>query len=230
VLRFFKTTKDAVDISHFSSLGRGDFAHYMLGRNWLPSSATEDALTEMWLRSLQEYSTETELDMLRIDEKTRAAWNDLGVLPKLKYVGLISVATFMPLVTVLFAPIDWGSSTLLFLASGKELLAAAGLSYLGNMATVQALTRELEGQVAIPQLSNLYAGLQDGLGLSRDASVEMKRMESDKRIRLSTAKIALKPALIPTLQPPVIEIDSRLLEQTQQRFSQLLEQLRDLAE
>jgi len=213
--------------ANLASLGRDDFAHEMLGRRWLPISATQDDLTQVWIRSVQALDHVEKLDTEKLDARTREAWTEMGAGAKMKLAGVIAASVAGGLAVALAAPIDFGSSAVIYAASVKELLAVAGLGYLLNSGAVGSLSQELERQVALPQLANLYAGLQDGLGVPRDFTATMKRKGSSQHIKLDNPQTEPQPTRVQALPPPVVELDLPRLEEMRKRFMELLSNLQE---
>lgn len=213
--------------ANLASLGRDDFAHEMLGRNWLPTSATQADLTQVWVRSVQALDHVEKLDSEKLDAQTQAAWAAMGTGAKVKLAGVMVACVAGGLAVVLVAPIDFGSSAVFYAASVQELMAVAGFGYVSNSAAVGSLSQELERQVALPQLANLYAGLQDGLGVPRDFTATMKRKGSTRHIKLENPQTEPQPALVQALPPPVFELDFPQLEETRKQFMELLSNLQE---
>jgi hypothetical protein len=170
------TDEDAKNFPHITD---DEFANAMLGHICLPPHADREMLNRIWEAAYRAVLTGPAMGLQNLEDVDRLATEMWANVPLGKRLALyrniaLSLAAFA--VAGALAPID-GGTTLITLAhykialSGVEILAIAvggplaGL--LASMPSTHKLIRKLENEVAKPQVSQLYAGLMDGLGVPR---------------------------------------------------------------
>ena len=200
------------------------FAEQAEGRIWLPAETNRDTLVKLFVSSYNGIREAVDETMLRkdLDNKIREMWKELGKFQKTAAFLSLPVVLLAALATVLAAPIDLGGSTVIYLASLPELLAAGGLSLFANKVAVKNLEKHLEMTAARPQLSHLFALLQDGFGTPRATTEELKEMSDNDTLKLELPEeIPLGDTFIAILDEPVFELDSTRLESIEQKLNGL---------
>ncbi len=135
----------------------------------IPLLKDEVDLVQRGLKAIDRFDDEdfTALDPKSLQEAVQEVWRQMPVSKKMK-AGVTPLAIiFAAFGAALMAPIDFGGTGVIFAASIKELLVAAGFSLAavtwgGGLAIV-----DVEQQAARQQLSNFLAVLCDTLGVPR---------------------------------------------------------------
>lgn len=109
----------------------------------------------------------TSLDPDRLSKAVEEVWRQMPISKKVK-AGLTPLAVvFTAFGAALMVPIDFGGTGVLFAASIKELMLAAGVSLVATAWSGGLALLDIEQQAARQQLSNFLAVLCDSLGVPR---------------------------------------------------------------
>ncbi len=148
------------------------------------------------------------LDDVQLDQFTNQIWTKMPWKKRLWIGFMPTTLVFAPLVAVILLPFDFGGSSVLVLASAKELLLAGvaglGLVWLGG----DQLPNLAEHEVAVQQIADMVAIACDELGLPR---IETKTLSNlvkpyvQGTILESTVDPQLKPGL--SENRDVVQID-----------------------
>jgi len=225
---FTKSRPKDEDVEQFAQIKDDDFANSMLGHNCLPQQATREELGAIWQAAYTSVLKDSPSGFRQsgeLDRLTRDLW---AQVPKAKKFELyrnvaISIAAFTA--AGMLVPFDGGASIVIaskfhVILGGAEILAMAiGGPLAGILATLpsaKALVKQLEAEVAKPQVSHLYAALMDGLGAPRYLN-EDPILNAPQQIKLNKLDIARTASKIKTVAQPWLEIDepgfSRLVTQ-----------------
>lgn len=121
------------------------------------------------------------------------------------------------LVSVLVLPaVALPGPVILFEASLLELLAALGLGLISTPAGGEKLNSVVEEHAARPQLSALFAFIQDHLGLPRATDDDLKSMKENKGLRLTSTPKDRQGPIMGILADPVFELDEAAMDALEQ--------------
>lgn len=135
----------------------------------LPAAKNREALETRVTRAISRFDDEdfTSLDPVRLRTAVEEVWRQMPVTKKVK-AGLTPLAVvFAAFGAALMVPIDFGGTGVIFAASIKELMVAAGVSLAGVAWGGGLVLVDVEQQAARQQLSNFLAVLCDCLGVPR---------------------------------------------------------------
>lgn len=181
-------------------------------------------LNKIWqsaLRALAEIDLpEQDLDAVNLDKHMENLWAQVPWYRRALTAMVLPTTTVLTVLAVLFVPIDFGIAAVK-MASISELLGALGLSMLFNAATVTELTFFLESQVGLQQVSNLNAGLSDGLCLPRKESGTLYHRQSGRELTLPTPTVRELPPVTSVLDYPFIELDFNALNHIRESANDL---------
>lgn len=184
-------------------------------RDWMPARATDDSITEVWEQSMQLMAQGGFVDQgtldAELDEVMRKVWEEVPMWRKLTFSFTGPVVLAAGLVSVMVLPPVAGP-VLLLEASLVELLAALGLGLITTPAAGAKLNEVVEQHAARPQLSALFAYLQDHLGLPRANDEELEAMKENKGLRLTASPKVSRSAIMGILADPVFELNESALD------------------
>ena len=135
----------------------------------LPAAKTIDHLESRLATAIARFDDEdfTSLDPVKLKAAVSEVWRNMPVSKKVK-AGLTPLAVvFAAFGAALMVPVDLGGTSVLFAASIKELMLAAGVSLAGVAWGGGLVLIDVEQQAARQQLSNFLAVLCDCLGVPR---------------------------------------------------------------
>jgi len=198
------------------------FANSLEGHSWLPADSDKSSLQKIWnqaANSAVSLSAHRESCMRRdLDNSTKKLWKEVSTLKKLLINATLPFTIAASFAAVLFIPFD-GGTTVLMLASVKEILAAFGLGFLANSLAMKAMEKTLEDHAARPQQSNLFALLQDGLGIPRANAEELSRMSENVTLQLTESELSPSQAVIHLLDTPAFSLDQEKVSHLKSKLS-----------
>ncbi|MGJ8672152.1 hypothetical protein [Rubritalea sp.] len=209
------------------------FYAHINGREWVPQETLEAEMAKVWDASVADIS---ELEIIHSDdihedfnEAFRNTWKTITIWQRLKFASLVIIPLLLALATVMIVPFDGGTSTVIFAASVKEILAAAGLGSLVSAAfsvhTAHSINQAIEEQVARPQFSRLFALLQDRLGIPRASDALLLSLPENKQLKLTFVDeedLYLRNPVIKVLEDPIIAIDASARKKLSDQIHKLL--------
>jgi len=191
-----------------------------LGHCFLPSNAKRENLGAIWEQAFVAVLNQPDPGFQRPDELDKLSKEMWKQLPFGKKVELYrNVAISMAGIALLgaLAPFDGGLTLILYtkyhiVLGGMEILAVAvGGPLAGVLLTQQSaqqLVKKLQNEVALPQVSALFAGLMDGLGLPRyNDGAPILRGVNQEGISLNVVNNEKLMARLNTLSSPLIQVD-----------------------
>jgi len=112
----------------------------------------------------------------QLDSYTKEMWHRMSWSQRL-WTGVAPAGMlFAPIVAVLMLPLDFGGTTVLLAATGKELL-LAGMTTVGvSMLHMDTMPKLAENETAWNQINELFAVCCDELGIDRPANDRMPRV------------------------------------------------------
>ena len=219
-----KRTATKSDEERWSVIKESDFADSLMGKSCLPAETTEEELTAVWknaYKSVQSMPTPAFQNASELDATTEKMWQGIPFLKR--YAALLHVIIAMAglVVAGCLAPLDGGATVVVWtkanmVLGGWELLGILiGGPIVGLLTAnegAKELVNELENKVALPQASNLFAGLCDGLGIPRKA-VELRATE-EIRFQLNEWDLNQQEVIIPTIGSQLIQVKPEWKELT----------------
>jgi hypothetical protein len=158
-----------------------DFVNFLQGRRWLPTHYTDEQLKELWSQALVRFSEypafsqETLNDRHDLDRITREMWESVSTTKRAMAIASGPVMLLVAIGSVLFVgPIAIGGHAVLYSASIAELFAALGFGIMAGVGSSQAMQVYVTKRLGRPQISALFALVQDGLGLDRAEAEVLK--------------------------------------------------------
>jgi hypothetical protein len=206
-------------------------ASHLTGRPGITLSESE--LSKLAAQVLQTYGRHLsehgaqELDSQALDRATRAFWaQEQSDRRKAEYSGYAAGGLLFigSALILLFPPLAVGSHAVLLSASAAELLTLAGAVSLAAYSSVHYLQRYFEEAVASRQFSDLFALLQDALGLPRAAPGTLAAPSVEEGM-LSWAEPGIDtnlPVVYAVLAEPVGELDEQPHHAVQQALADAL--------
>jgi len=174
--------QNPAQIDELTRISPGQLAASLLGSGWLPPDADRKALDQVWESAfttmLRATVTDPEALQNGLDEATRRLWDEAGVWRKALAAGSFLVTLAGALAAVIVLPVDAGLSTV-YSATLAELFSAVGLAIIAQGAAIKTLEAWLEQLAARPQITALFAFLQDALGIPRADAQAMERLAAE---------------------------------------------------
>ncbi len=134
--------------------------------------------------------SQTRLNDQDLDRYTTTLWSQMSWKQRFMAGVAPSALIFGPLVAVVTLPFDFGGSSVLVLASMKELLLAGGLGLGAAFLSFDMMPKLAESQVAWQQLSDLFAVGCDEIGVPRPTQEQLPKLNNQGQ---------LVPLLMPTI-------------------------------
>jgi len=191
-----------------------DFCKYMSVCEQMPKE-DEETNKNVWNQSVlylgQGSYLDLEPDKTQLEDDFRIMWCQMSKLKTIK-IGTISVLMFIFTVLVLTVDsITFGAGgAILASATITEVFAALGLGAWLPQLIPHNVNKLFEDQVARPQMSRLFAVLQDGFGIDRAEDGELNGYPENKRMKLTKADEVEK--MPPVFVPPSVKPDLRISE------------------
>jgi hypothetical protein len=215
------------DAQQYAQIKNDDFSNAMLGHKCLPSDTSRESLTEIWEQAFSAIVNQPEPGFRNpeeLDKLTREMWSKLPLGKKLELYRNVAISMAGFALVGALAPFDGGASLVIFtkynlVLGGMEILAVAVggplAAALFTQQSAQELVKKLQNEVALPQVSGLFAGLMDGLGVPRynDGAPILQGLNG-QQIPLQVVETNPLQARINPLSAPLIQIDA-------QKFSEL---------
>ena len=158
--------------------------------------------------------SQTRLDETQLDAFTRTIWERMDWKQRLwQGVGPATLA-FAPLLAVIALPFDFGGSSVLVLASIKELLFAGALGAGLALSNRDAMPKIAEEEAALQQWSDLFAVACDELGIPRPDRPEQIQVALDaKPLSVRSSSIAQPKQSIESVFPLPLKLNQEFLRE-----------------
>ncbi|MFO0922886.1 MAG: hypothetical protein U0905_10415 [Pirellulales bacterium] len=158
--------------------------------------------------------SQTRLDESQLDAFTRTIWERMDWKQRLwQGVGPATLA-FAPLLAVIALPFDFGGSSVLVLASIKELLFAGALGAGLALSNRDAMPKIAEEEAALQQWSDLFAVACDELGIPRPDRPEQIQVAMDaKPLSVRSSSIAQPKQSIESVFPLPLKLNQEFLRE-----------------
>lgn len=166
----------------------------------LPAVENQQHLATKGGRAVDRFDGEdyTSLDPKRLSQAVEDVWRQMPITKKVK-AGLTPLAVvFAAFGAALMVPVDFGGTGVLFAASIKELMLAAGVSIVATAWSGGLALLDIEQQAARQQLSNFLAVLCDSLGVPRwdDHRNSLSIKVNGREMRLPEPNVPLRTAAL----------------------------------
>ncbi len=157
------------------------------------AAISDELLTDRCQRIIDRFQTESKarLDDVQLNQLSQQVWDSMGWKQRL-WTGLAPASiAFAPLLAVIALPFDFGGSSILVLASMKELL-FAGVAGMGlALVNRDNMPKIAEQQVAWQQLCDLFVVGCDELGMLRPDEKQLPSIPwSNTRRPLNRSEVA----------------------------------------
>ena len=200
------------------------FAEHLKPLRCIRTDVEEGDLAKVWtsaLRALKDLDmSEQACDADELDKIMTKLWDDVPWYKRAIATFVLPASLIATVTAVLFIPVDWGTSVIK-LASVKELLTALGISALFHKAAVSDLTGHLETRAGLQQVANVHAAILDGLRLPREEDAELRHRKSGRRLSLPSPTVTPQPFITSVLEHPVIELDHAALQGIRDTLDQI---------
>ena len=200
------------------------FAEHLKPLRCIRTDVEEGDLAKVWtsaLRALKDLDmSEQACDADELDKIMTKLWDDVPWYKRAIATFVLPASLIATVTAVLFIPVDWGTSVIK-LASVKELLTALGISALFHKAAVSDLTGHLETRAGLQQVANVHAAILDGLRLPREEDAELRHRKSGRRLSLPSPTVTPQPFITSVLEHPVIELDHAALQAIRDTLDQI---------
>ncbi len=195
-------------------------------RNDLATSDEElDRRSQSMINRFQ-IESRTRLDDGQVDRFTSEIWGQMGWKSRLWHGLMPATLAFAPLLAVIAIPIDFGGSSVLVLASMKELFVAGFLGAGLALWNKDGMPKIAEENAAWQQLSDLFAIGCDQLGLPRPESNQFPTIHLGAvRKQLSLSSVACPSPKCEPIRPLPIELNPSFLEQVRSMLHQLQQEV-----
>lgn len=237
-LRFSLKKRDATpaDEDRFAHIKSSDFADFMEGHHRLPISTRREELDRVYERASRvvlEAPQDAFMDAESLRQKTDEMWRGIPFWSKVALLKNVLIALAGFFVAGCLAPIDGGATIVIWtkyhmVLGGWEILAiVAGGPLLGMLVSnpgARKLVEQMEREVAKPQLSRLYAGLADGLGIPRyHSGSPVLRIAGRGEVMLGRYDddMALLPVQVPTLTGCLVRTNADAWQELRSDLEQL---------